>query len=221
MVTVNDIGTQPPAYEGEPPKGTTWATVRAPLWNGSGFYPNATNPSLPWSTNNWSPSARPAFGDPNPIHDARYMEDLTSLRKAFPVSITVNSSESPSGAFSTCLGLTRVRVGEVNDDLYLTLGTGIGIGDFRSYEVRSYYPGYPFPPDLARTGYDYETTKAHLLGATVNMTITTNASTFTASVVITADLFPADMFDSSNLGVYITTTSEFVTECYVSSVVLP
>jgi len=217
MVTVNDIGTQPPAYEGEPPKGKTWAYVRAPLWNGSGFYPNAENPSFPPSSNNWSP-ATGAF------HDARYMEDLTSLRKAFPVSTSLNSMESPSGAFSTCLGLTRVRVDDYTDDLYLTLGTGIAIGSYFSFEVLGYYPSYPPPPSLATTGYDYETTKNHLLGATVNMTITTNTTTFTASVVITSALFPSDMFDNTNLGVYITSVpvpAEFVNECYISSVVLP
>jgi hypothetical protein len=213
MVTTNTIGDD---------SGRTWAAVRAPAWNGSGL---VFNPSfgLP-SSNNWSPTAIPYSGAPVPFHDARYMEALTSLRKAFPVSLQLTSSESPSGAFSTCLGLTRVRVDSETDDLYLTLGTGIAIGSFSSFEVRGYYPDNPAPPTLATTGYDYETTKAHLLGATVNMTITTNTTTFTANVVITADLFPSDMFDSSNLGVYITSVpipAEFVTSFYISSVVLP
>jgi hypothetical protein len=80
--------------------------------------------------------------------------------------------ESPSGAFSTCLGVTRVSIGEDGYELYLNLGTGIAIGDFYSFQVLNYYPFYPPAPNLATTGYDYETTKAHLLGATVNMTIT-------------------------------------------------
>jgi len=221
MVTINTIGTIPDSF---PLNGRTWAAVRAPVWNGSGFYPNADISSFPPSSNNWSPTARPVFDSPFPIHDARYLEDLTSLRKAFPVSTQLNSSESPSGAFSTCLGLTRVRVEPELDDLYLTLGTGIAIGGNFNFEVLNYYPFYPFPPNLATTGYDYETTKAHLLGATVNMTITTGSSTFTANVVITSDLFPSDMFDSSNLGVYITSVpvpAEFVTSFNISSIVLP
>jgi hypothetical protein len=130
--------------------------------------------------------------------------------------------ESPSGAFSTCLGVTRVSIGEDGYELYLNLGTGIAIGDFYSFQVLNYYPFYPPAPNVATTGYDYETTKAHLIGATVNMTITTNLpSTFTASVVITADLFPSDMFDNTNLGVYITTTPGFMESFYISSVVLP
>jgi hypothetical protein len=122
------------------------------------------------------------------------------------------------------MGLNSVRVGDDTDDLYLTLGTGIAIGGNFNFQVLNYYPSVPPPPNLATTGYDYETTKAHLLGATVNMTITTNTTTFTANVVITADLFPSDMFDSSNLGVYITSVpipAEFVTSFYISSVVLP
>jgi hypothetical protein len=220
MVTVNDIGTQPPAYEGEPPRGKTWAYVRAPLWNGSGFVANPIEPTFPPSSNNWSPSVSPNIGDPIPFHDFRYYEDLTSLRKAFPVSVSRNSIESPSASFSTPLGVVGVGSGE-SYDLYLSLGTGYTLGGSYPGSVLNYYVGYPGPPDLARTGYDYETTKNHLLGATANMTITTASSTFTANVVITSALFPSDMFDSSNLGVYITTTSEPVTSCYISSVVLP
>jgi len=213
MVTINTIGDD---------SGRTWAAVRAPAWNGSGLVadPFFGTPS----SNNWSPTAIPYSGAPTPYHDARYLEALTSLRKAFPVSLQLNSAESPSAAFSTCLGLTRVSVDSETDDLYLTLGTGIAIGSFSSFEVRGYYPAYPAPPNLATTGYDYETTKAHLLGATVNMTITTNTTTLFESIVITSDLFPSDMFDSGNLGVYITSVpvpSQSVTSFNISSVVLP
>jgi hypothetical protein len=211
MVTTNDIGGD---------SGRTWAAVRAPLWNGSGFVPNAENPFFPWSTVNWSPTARPNFGDPNPVRDAKYAEPLTELRKAFPVSIDVTSPESPSGSFSTCLGLKMVSSGE-SYDIYLALGTGIAIGDFRSYEVYNYYPIIPAPPNAATTGYDHETTKSHLVGATVNLSYTTGGTTSTASVVITTDLFPADMSNTSNLGVYVATSSEPVTSFYISSVVLP
>ncbi len=122
------------------------------------------------------------------------------------------------------MGLNSVRVGVETDDLYLTLGTGIAIGGNYNAQVLNYYPTVPPPPNLARTGYDYETTKAHLLGATVNMTITTNTTTLFESIVITSDLFPSDMFDSGNLGVYITSVpipSQSVTSFYISSVVLP
>lgn len=214
MVTINTIGDD---------SGRTWAAVRAPAWNGSGLVADPTF-GFPPSSNNWSPTASPYFSAPIPYHDARYLEALTSLRKAFPVSLQLNSIESPSGAFSTCLGLKRVTASEGTDDLYLTLGTGIAIGDFPNFEVLNYYPFYPPPPNLATTGYDYETTKAHLLGATVNMTITTNTTTLFESIVITSDLFPSDMFDSSNLGVYITSVpipAEFVTSFNISSIVLP
>lgn len=222
MVTVNDIGTQPPAYQGEPPRGTTWATVRAPVWNTSGLVANPTNPFLPPSSNNWSPTVRQNFGDPNPKHDARYMEPLTGFRKAFPVSVNFNSPESPTGAFSTCLGVYSKALGGTSGyDIYLALGTGIAIGTQYTASVYNTYAVAPGTPDAARTGYDYETTKAHLLGATVNLSYTTAVSTATASVVITSALFPADMFDSTNAGIFIRNESFPVDSCYVSSVVLP
>lgn len=208
MVTISTIGDD---------SGRTWASVRAPVWNGSGFVEDPGSPFfLPMSVN-WSAST---IG----THDAGYPIDLTSLRKAFPVSTQLNSIESPSGSFSTSMGLNSVRVGVETDDLYLTLGTGIAIGGNYNAQVLNYYPTVPPPPNLARTGYDYETTKAHLLGATVNMTITTNTTTLFESIVITSDLFPSDMFDSGNLGVYITSVpvpSQSVTSFYISSIVLP
>ena len=212
MVTISTIGDD---------SGRTWASVRAPIWNGSGL---VATTGFPPSSNNWSPTATPYSGAPVPFHDSRYLEALTSFRKAFPVSLQLNSPESPSGAFSTCLGLVRVRVDDETDALYLTLGTGIAIGDFSSFEVLNYYPTVPAPPSVATTGYDHETTKAHLLGATVNMTITTNTTTLFESIVITSDLFPSDMFDSGNLGVYITSVpipSQSVTSFNISSIVLP
>ena len=221
MVTVNDIGTQPPAYVGEPPKGITWAAVRAPIWNRTGFKPNPVISSFPPSSNNWSPAARPDFDAPFPFHDARYMEDLTSLRKAFPVSLQLSSAESPSGAYSTSLGVYSESTGSGSFDLYLALGVGIALGGFYNFRVYNYWPFNPSPPNVPTTGYDFETTKAHLLGATVNLSITTYTSTFTASVVITPALFTADLSDSSSKGIFITTTSDGVIDFYISSVVLP
>jgi len=212
MVTISTIGDD---------SGRTWASVRAPIWRNTGFTANPTVPTNPPSSNNWSPRAVMNFGDPVPVHDAGYIFNLTDLRKAFPVMTQLNSIESPSGSFSTAIGVDVVWDGEETYDYYLTLGTGIAQGDFPELKVLNYYPVYPTPPSVATTGYDYETTKAHLLGATVHLTYNNLGGTFTTTVTITADLFDADMFDTGNQGILFQTASSPVTYWYIDSIVLP
>jgi hypothetical protein len=200
MVTTNFIGTQPKAYPSEPPKGTTWATVRAPVFKGDGFYiDNSTFPLIVYSES-WAKNK-----------DAGYPYALTEIRKAYPYKDTGTPGvwDSYTGNASTAIGCNSVYQEGGGYIYYLTLGMGQRIPTTAdsSLVFNGYRSGaIGFPEE--RTGYDHESTKSRMLGGTVNLTYYSwDGVPVTTDVTITEDLFPADLFPSdtqqARVGVFI------------------
>jgi len=204
MVTTNVIGTQPKAYPSEPPKGTTWATVRAPVFKGDGFYiDNSTFPLIVYSES-WAKNK-----------DAGYPYAFTDIRKAYPYSVSMEPGlwDSYTNNGSTAIGCNVVYQSDGSGIYYLTLGGGqrIPTTSDSSLVFNSYQGLYsPF------VGYDHESTKSRMLGGTVNLTYYSwDGVPVTTDVTITEDLFPADMSPSdpqqARVGVFIASIPPFPT----------
>jgi len=206
MVTTNTIGTQPKAYPSEPPKGTTWATVRAPVFKGDGFYiDNSTFPMTVYSES-WAKNK-----------DAGYPYALTDIRKAFSYmdSGTPGVYDSYTGNASTAIGCNSLYQEGGGENYYLTLGMGVRITTTAdsSLVYNGYRSGFiNFSGPLI--GYDYESTKSRMLGGTVNLTYYSwDGVPVTTDVTITEDLFPDDVFptdyEQCRVGVFIASIPPF------------
>ena len=184
MATVDTIGED---------SGTTWATVRAPVFNGNGFQID-TGPFPPVvSQKNWA----------NSSHDAGYVKPLLEITKAFRFSASLQPWDSFSRSGYTPLGCCQHFISSAGDvavyDYVLALGYGHYNYTTGTDEVRNAYSTF-FGTD--KLGYDYETLKGYLTGAVVNLTYyEQNGSSTTTDVTITADLFQEDTTGDATSGV--------------------
>ena len=176
----------------------TWASLRAPVFNGNGFQID-TGPIPPVvSQDNWA-TAR----------DAGYVEPLSGITKAFRFTANVAPWDSFSRSSYTPLGCCQHFVsssGYVSIyDYVLTFGFGHYNYTSGTDEVRNAYSTF-FGTD--KLGYDYETLKATLVGAVVNLTYyEQDGSSTTTDVTITADLFQQDTTGYGTSGVTFHTTT--------------
>jgi hypothetical protein len=198
------IGTQPPSWEGETPRGNTWASLRAPVWEGAGFLPN---PELEFAapvSENWSD-----LSSYQVRHSAGYPKALTRLLKAYPVSVHLNSAESPSGSFLTAMGFSMKRVGDYDDELYLNLGTGYSYGGEVDGNggVRNGIQHYAAGGMTGYIGYDWWTTQVSMIYCQVNITYNDwHGNEYTLDVSISGEMFPEDPANYlSEYGTYVAT----------------
>ena len=187
----------------------TWACVRAPIWPGSGLTLDPDNyPYL--MSENWSPRMVYSYLKSQPVKDSGYPYALTGLVKAYP--IVADLSPDPGRVHYTAMGVKFVGASEETYDCYLSLGEGYNFGGV--YDQVANYVAYG---TSAQIGYDYETTKGLLLGATANVTI--DGTSY--DVTIGSEMFPDDIYAYSE-GVYITNISTSSAGVWtINSVTLP
>lgn len=172
--------------------GKTWASVRAPVFKGTGY----SGTSMPYQNENWK-TAR----------SAGYPNNVTDLQRAFPFYKDNNSF--PALSASTGIGL---KGGYLN----------FGAGKYYGITLGEVENGNNYTVSSTDFGYDHESLKALLVGATVELTyqrvFPLPAGPVTTTVTVTTDMFPADVQSGGN-GVFVTTDT--YNDYTINSVTLP
>jgi hypothetical protein len=183
---------------GGPSSRATWASLRAPIWKGSGYRGEV----LP-KNKNWTKVVTGSNINSR-IFNYGYTEAVSPLLRAFPFSWAADPGVGLS--WSTCLGLYNLQIQNPDPEadppvpaileFWLCLGQAQGRSPrfYPDYAIDDVYPGYGGLGKLAGkgTGYDINTTRDTMRGAVVNVTF--QPGPFlpfeTSDVVITDELFP-------------------------------